>query len=143
MHTHACVDLLLHVSLSCQEHLLKFSEKGLRTLCLACRVLPPDFYQDRQANGCTSGQNTTSRHCCALWSCRERERERERGGAWLGAHKRGISAILARYPMKTRKTRAIPPSAIRSRKGIARYGGGDISHWATKFANNQPKATTI
>ena len=38
-------------------------------------------------------------------------------------HKRGISAILARYPMKTRKTRAIPPSAIRSRKGIARYGG--------------------
>ena len=38
-------------------------------------------------------------------------------------HKRGISAILARYPMKTRKARAIPPSAILSRKGIARYGG--------------------
>ena len=36
--------------------------------------------------------------------------------------KRGISAILARYPMKTRKKRAIPPSAILSRKGIARYG---------------------
>ena len=38
--------------------------------------------------------------------------------------KRGISAILARYPMKTRQMGVIPPSAIRSRKGIARYGGG-------------------
>ena len=37
--------------------------------------------------------------------------------------KRGNSAILARYPMKTRQMRAIPPSAILSRKGIARYGG--------------------
>ena len=37
--------------------------------------------------------------------------------------KRGISAILARYPLKTRQKRAIPPSAILSRKGIARYGG--------------------
>ena len=37
--------------------------------------------------------------------------------------KRGISAILARYPMKTRQMSAIPPSAILSRKGIARYGG--------------------
>ena len=37
--------------------------------------------------------------------------------------KRGISAILARYPMKTRQTGAILPSAILSRKGIARYGG--------------------
>ena len=36
-----------------------------------------------------------------------------------------------RYPMKTRKTRAIPPSVIQSRKGMARYGG--ISHWASKF----------
>ena len=45
--------------------------------------------------------------------------------------KRGISAILARSPTKQGKTRAIPPSAIRSRKGIARYGGG-ISHWAAK-----------
>ena len=34
--------------------------------------------------------------------------------------KRGISAILARYPMKTRQMTAIPPSAILSRKGIAR-----------------------
>ena len=38
-------------------------------------------------------------------------------------HKGGISAIPARYPMKTRRTRAIPPSAIPSRKGIARHGG--------------------
>ena len=37
--------------------------------------------------------------------------------------KRGISAIPARYPMKTRQMGAIPPSAIPSRKGIARYGG--------------------
>ena len=37
--------------------------------------------------------------------------------------KRGISAILARYPMKTRQMGAIPPSAILSRKGIARHGG--------------------
>ena len=36
--------------------------------------------------------------------------------------KRGISAILARYPTKTRQMGAIPPSAILSRKGIARYG---------------------
>ena len=38
--------------------------------------------------------------------------------------KKGISAILARYPMKTRQMGAIPPSAILSRKGIARWGGG-------------------
>ena len=37
--------------------------------------------------------------------------------------KRGISAISARYPMKTRQMGAIPPSAILSREGIARYGG--------------------
>ena len=37
--------------------------------------------------------------------------------------KRGISAILPRYPTKTRQMGARPPSAILSRKGIARYGG--------------------
>ena len=36
---------------------------------------------------------------------------------------KGISAIPARYPMKTRQMGAIPPSAILSRKGVARYGG--------------------
>ena len=36
---------------------------------------------------------------------------------------RGISAILARYHMKTRQMGARPPSAILFRKGIARYGG--------------------
>ena len=45
------------------------------------------------------------------------------GGAIPPPHKRGISAILARCSLKTSKTRAIPPSAILSRKGIARYGG--------------------
>ena len=37
--------------------------------------------------------------------------------------KRGISAILARYSLKTRQMGAIPPSAILSQMGIARYGG--------------------
>ena len=37
--------------------------------------------------------------------------------------KRRISAILARDHMKTRQMGAIPPSAILSRKGIAREGG--------------------
>ena len=45
------------------------------------------------------------------------------GGAIPPPLKRGISAILARYPTKIRQTGAIPPSAILSRKGIARYGG--------------------
>ena len=52
--------------------------------------------------------------------------------------KRGISAILARYPMKTRQVGAIPPSAILSRKGIARYGGvsrtGSLSAGRENFA---------
>ena len=51
--------------------------------------------------------------------------------------KRGISAILARYPMKTRQMGAIPPSAILSRKGIARYGGvsrpGPLRGWRIFF----------
>ena len=45
------------------------------------------------------------------------------GGAIPPPLKRCISAMLARYPMKTREMGAIPPSAILSRKGIARYGG--------------------
>ena len=43
--------------------------------------------------------------------------------------KRGISAILARYPLKTRQMGAIPPSVILSRKGTAAVWGV-ISHWA-------------
>ena len=38
--------------------------------------------------------------------------ESMRSGGAIPPHKRGISAILARYPMKQGKTRAIPPSAI-------------------------------
>ena len=41
--------------------------------------------------------------------------------------KRGISAILARYPMKTRQMGAIPPSAILSQKGIASDMGGYLA----------------
>ena len=49
--------------------------------------------------------------------------ESMRSGGAIPPLRRGISAILARYPMKTRQMGAIPPSAILSRKGIARYGG--------------------
>ena len=49
--------------------------------------------------------------------------ESMRSGGAIPPLKRGISAILARHPMKTRQMGAIPPSAILSRKGIARYGG--------------------
>ena len=45
--------------------------------------------------------------------------------------KRGISATLARCPLKTRQMGAIPPSAIPSRKGVGDMGG--ISDWAAKF----------
>ena len=49
--------------------------------------------------------------------------EHSRSGGTIPPVKRGISAIPARYPMKTRQMGEIPPSAILSRKGIARYGG--------------------
>ena len=49
--------------------------------------------------------------------------ESMRSGGAIPPLKRGISAILARYPLKTWQMGAIPPSAILSRKGIARYGG--------------------
>ena len=64
------------------------------------------------------------------------------GGA-IPPLKRGISAILARYPMKTRQMGAIPPSAILSRKGIARYGGvsrtGPLSFEAGKGTPSAPR----
>ena len=45
--------------------------------------------------------------------------------------KRGISAILARYPMKTRQMGAIPPLCDTISKGYCAIWGG-ISHWAAK-----------
>ena len=58
------------------------------------------------------------------------------GGA-IPPLKRGISAILSRYRLKTRQMGAIPPSAILSRKGIARYGGvsrtGPLSQRVSRF----------
>ena len=55
-------------------------------------------------------------------SCLESMRS---GGAIPPPLKRDISAILARYPVKTRQIMgAIPPSALLSRQGLARYGGG-------------------
>ena len=55
-------------------------------------------------------------------------------------HKRGISAILERYHMRKGKKRAIPPSAILSRKG-AIWGG--ISHWAAKVADHAAAPTAL
>ena len=52
------------------------------------------------------------------------ESMRSGGAVPCRPHQRGISAILARYPLKTRQMGAIPLSVILSRKGIARYGGG-------------------
>ena len=46
-------------------------------------------------------------------------------------HKRGISAILARYPMKKGKKGAIPPLCDTISKGYCTIWGG-ISHWAVK-----------
>ena len=67
--------------------------------------------------------------------------ESMRSGDAIPPHKRGISAILARYPMKERHKGAIPPSAILSRKGIARYGGvsrtGPLSVGATNTRNSR------
>ena len=63
------------------------------------------------------------------------------GGA-IPPLKRGISAILARYPMKGRQMGAIPPSAILPRKGIARYGGvsrtGPLSSHIKLLFRNAP-----
>ena len=46
--------------------------------------------------------------------------------------KRGISAILPRYPMKTRQMGAIPPLCDTISKGYCAVWGGTISHWAAK-----------
>ena len=47
--------------------------------------------------------------------------------------KRGISAILARYPMKTRQNACDTPLRDTISKGYCTiWGGGGISHWATK-----------
>ena len=47
--------------------------------------------------------------------------------------KRGISAILARYPMKTRQMGAIPPLYDTNLERVLRDRGGGISHWAAKL----------
>ena len=46
--------------------------------------------------------------------------------------KRGIAAILARYPMKTRQMGAIPPLRYYLERVLRDMGG--ISHWCNKFA---------
>ena len=48
-------------------------------------------------------------------------------------HKRGISATLARYPLKTREMGAMPPPLRYYLESVLRaMGGGGISHWAAK-----------
>ena len=49
--------------------------------------------------------------------------ESTRSGGAIHPLPNNISAMPVRYPMKTRQVGAEPPSAILSRKGIARYGG--------------------
>ena len=49
--------------------------------------------------------------------------ESMRSGGAIPPLQKGISAILERYPIRRGQMGAIPPSAILSRKGIARYGG--------------------
>ena len=51
--------------------------------------------------------------------------------------KGGISAILARYPMKTRQNACDTPSEILSRKRYCAIWRG-ISHWAAKLAPSVP-----
>ena len=58
------------------------------------------------------------------WSMRSR-------GAIPLPPQRGISAILARCPMKTRQMGAIPPLRYNLEKALRVVGGG-ISHWAAK-----------
>ena len=57
--------------------------------------------------------------------------ESMRSGGAIPPLKRGISAILARYPMKTRQMGAIPPLCDTISKGYCAIWGG-ISHWAAK-----------
>ena len=57
--------------------------------------------------------------------------ESMRSGGAIPPLKRGISAILARYPMKTRQMGAIPPSCDTISKRYCAIWGG-ISHWAAK-----------
>ena len=63
-----------------------------------------------------------------------------RSGGAIPPHKRGISAILARHPMKTWQKACDTLSVILSRKGIARYGG--VSRTGPLSAQRQisPKA---
>ena len=50
--------------------------------------------------------------------------ESMRSGGAIPPPSKGVSQrCFARYPMKTRQSGAIPPSAVLSRKGIVRYGG--------------------
>ena len=62
--------------------------------------------------------------------------ESMRSGGAIHPRKGGISAILARYPMKTRQMGAIPPSAILSQKGIAGYGGVSRIGPLSRFLKN-------
>ena len=63
------------------------------------------------------------------------EHMRSRGAIPLPL-KRGISAILPRYPMKTRQMGAITPLCDTISKGYCAIWGG-ISHWAAKTAKSR------
>ena len=57
--------------------------------------------------------------------------ESMRSGGAIPRHKRGISAILARYPLKTRQNACDTPLCDTISKGYCAIWGG-ISHWATE-----------
>ena len=63
--------------------------------------------------------------------------ESMRSGGAIPPPQKGYLSDTCAIPYETRKKRAIPPSAILSRKGIARYGGC-ISHWAAKRLRHLP-----
>ena len=67
--------------------------------------------------------------------------ESMRSGGAIPPLKRGISAILARYPTKTRQTGAIHLCDTISKGYCAIWGG--ISHWAAKLLNEGVKTPPL
>ena len=109
-----------------QPHYLRVFQGAAHLVAPYCAI-PRDYLSDTpllRAMGCLVSQHGQlgAIRPPPLLSVSPFENMRS-GGAIPPPLKTGISAILARYPMKTRQMGAIPPSAILSRKGIARYGG--------------------
>ena len=63
------------------------------------------------------------------------------GGAIPPPPQKGYLSDTCAVPMKTRQIGAIPPSAILSRKGIARYGGPGLSRTGAAKGSIEPSKT--